>query len=206
MTENADSRLHWLRVLGAIALTALGALWPTTTCADEMPRVRSSSALIRGAIDDAVAWSPTFRRLVTAIGATDGIVYVEPGVCGHGVRACLNFSVTRAAGFRFLRVVVDLRNASTSNGRLDLIGTIGHELWHALEVLADRTLDTTEAIFQFYAREAPTIRNSFETTAAVAIGGRVRREAGGGVSLVAGECVRPQGVIRLDRWWIVPCV
>jgi hypothetical protein len=206
MKEDGRRRLRWLRVLGAVALSAAGAIWATETRAEEMPRVRSGSPFIRGVISDAIAWSPTFRRLVTAIGATDGIVYVEQGVCGHGVRACLNFTVTRAAGFRFLRILIDLRGASTQTGRLDLIGTIGHELWHALEVLADRTLTTAEAIFQFYAREVPTTHASFETKAAVAIGSRVRDEAGGGVSLASYECAGPRGVVSIDRWWVVPCV
>ncbi len=204
MKEDGRRRRRCLQMLGAVVLTALGALWPTDTRAEEMPRVRSGSPFIRGVLNDAMAWSPTFRRLVTAIGATDGIVYVEQGVCGHGVRACLNFTVTRAAGFRFLRVLVDLRNASTATGRLDLIGTIGHELWHALEVLGDRTLTTSAAIFQFYAREAPTTRNSFETAAAVSVGTRVRHEAGGGVSLLSNECAGPHGA--LDHWWVVPCL
>jgi hypothetical protein len=206
MKEDGRRRLRWLRLLGAVVLTAVGAVWPVETHAEEMPRVRSSSPFIRGVISDAIAWSPTFRRLVTAIGATDGIVYVEQGVCGHGVRACLNFTVTRAAGFRFLRILIDLRNASTRTGRLDLIGTIGHELWHAFEVLADQTLTTAQAIFQFYTREAPTTHDSFETAAAVSVGATVRREAGGGVSLVTEECAGSRGMIGNDRWWVVPCV
>jgi hypothetical protein len=106
----------------------------------------------------------------------------------------------------FLRILIDVRGASTQTGRVDLIGTIGHELWHALEVLADRTLTTAEAIFQFYAREVPTTHASFETKAAVAIGSRVRHEAGGGVSLASYECAGPRGVASIDRWWVVPCV
>jgi hypothetical protein len=31
----------------------------------------------------------TFRKPLTAIEATNGVVHVEPGSCGHGVRACL---------------------------------------------------------------------------------------------------------------------
>jgi hypothetical protein len=206
MKDDGRHRLGLLRLLGAVLLTAVAAVWPTETHAEEMPRVRSSSPFIRGVISDAIAWSPTFRRIVTAVAATDGIVYIEQGVCGHGVRACLNLTVTRAAGFRFLRILIDLRNASTPKGRLELIGTIGHELWHALEVLADRTLTTSQAIFHFYAREAPTTHAAFETAAAVSVGLRIRHEAGGGVPLVSEQCAEPAGAARVDRWWVVPCV
>jgi hypothetical protein len=210
MKEDGRRRLRWLRVLGAVVLTAVGAVWPTETRAEEMPRVRSGSPFIRGVISDAIAWSPTFRRIVTAISATDGIVYVEQGVCGHGVRACLNFTVTRAAGFRFLRVLIDVRGASTHTGRLDLIGTIGHELWHALEVLADRTLTTDVAIFHFYSREAPTARTSFETKAAVSTGLQVRHEAAGRATLVTQQasrdsCAGLQGMMSTDGLWTWSC-
>jgi hypothetical protein len=210
MKEDGRRRLGWLRVLGAVALTAVGAIWATETSAEEMPRVRSGSPFIRGVISDAVAWSPTFRKIVTAIGATDGIVYVEQGVCGHGVRACLNFTVTRAAGFRFLRILVDLRSTSTAKGRLDLIGTIGHELWHALEVLADRTLTTHTAIFHFYSREAPTSKDSFETAGAISAGLQVRHEAAGGATRVTqqasrDQCAGLQGMTSTDGLWTWSC-
>jgi hypothetical protein len=166
-----------------MVLTAAGAPWSARADALEIPRVRSSRQFIRDVIDQAIGASPTFRRLVAVIGATDGIVYVEEGVCRHGVRACLSLSVTRAAGFRFLRVLVDVQGASTHQGRLDLMGTIGHELWHALEVLSDRTLTTAAGVFQFYAREAPTANDAFETAAAVSIGYAIRSEVGDGAAL-----------------------
>ncbi len=172
--EGRRSR-HLLRVLVAMVLTAAGAV---RASAEDIPRVRSSHPFIRGVIDEAIEASPTFRKVVAAIAATDGIVYVEEGVCRHGVRACLSLSVTPSAGFRFLRVLVDVHSASTRQARQDLMGTIGHELWHALEVLGDPTLTTTAAVFQFYAREAPTVREAFETKAAVSIGHGIRREVG----------------------------
>ena len=53
-----------------------------------MSRVRSSSASILALIGQAAERSETFRRLVETIDASDGIVYVEEGTCGRGVRAC----------------------------------------------------------------------------------------------------------------------
>jgi hypothetical protein len=196
--RKAGMRSDWrctllrLLMLGTIVLTTASFASPVGVRAADMPRVRSSSAFIRGVIDDAIEASPTFRKLVTTIGGTDGIVYVEQGTCRHGVRACLSLSVTQSAGFRFLRILINLSAASTRKGRLDLIGTIGHELWHALEVLADRTLTTVAAIFQFYAREALTGHDAFETEAAVSAGARIRHEVGERVTLVKG--------VEVEKW------
>jgi hypothetical protein len=173
-----------LLMLGTIVLTTASFASPVRVRAEDMPRVRSSSPFIRAVIDDAIDASPTFRKLVATIGGTDGIVYVEQGTCRHGVRACLSLSVTQSAGFRFLRILINLSTASTHKGRLDLIATIGHELWHALEVLVDQALTTTAAIFQFYTREGLTAHDAFETTAAVSVGARIRHEVGERVTLV----------------------
>ena len=97
----------------------------------EMSHVRSHYEPLRALIARAVEQSPTFRRMAETINASDGIVYVEPGVCKHGVRACL-VKVTSAGGQRFLFVKVDIGRADRK-----LIASIGHELQHAVEVLSN---------------------------------------------------------------------
>jgi len=82
--------------------------------------VRSSNAELIALIDQAGERSATFRSLVDTINASDSIVFVEPGECGHGVRACF-VSVTAADNHRYMRVVVDTRKADW-----DLMGSIGH--------------------------------------------------------------------------------
>jgi hypothetical protein len=47
------------------------------------------------AIEQAIQQSPTFNQLVTAITATDGIMYVHYGECGRNALACLILAVTR---------------------------------------------------------------------------------------------------------------
>lgn len=136
---------------------------------DAAPRVRSTHAYIRAMIDEAAQRSATFRRLLAAIDKTDGIVYVEQGECGHRVRACLTMSVTATPEYRFLRVLVDARQPDW-----DVMSSIGHELQHALEVLENETLKTTESIFLYYAREGVTMGESFETAAAVRMGDAVK--------------------------------
>ena len=146
-----------------------------TTSADDGTgrRVRSSHAYIRAMIDEAVERSATFRKLVQSIEATDGIVYVEQGICGHNVRACLALHVTPAGAFRILRVVVDARQPDW-----EVMSSIGHELRHAIEVLENVTIKTSEAIYLFYAREGAMVKDSFETEAAVRAGNAVRNEVG----------------------------
>jgi hypothetical protein len=113
-----------------------------------MPRVRSTDATVARLITRAYALSLTFRRVVDSIDATNGIVYVQPGRCRLG-RACLLQSVTVAGPHRILRIVVDPRKAADD---CDLMGSIGHELWHAWEVLSDASLTSDAAMYFFYER------------------------------------------------------
>src|SRR5262245_23966644 len=70
----------------------------------DAPRVRTGDPDISILIQRATVLSPTFRRLAEAIQATDGIVYVQRGRCGHRVHTCLLFWMTVAGSNRILRV------------------------------------------------------------------------------------------------------
>jgi uncharacterized membrane protein len=122
-------------------------------------------------IDEAVRRSSTFRGIVAAIGATDGIVYVEHGACTHSLRACLTLDVTAAAGYRILRVIVDARQRDW-----DVMASIGHELRHALEVLQNPALVDTASVYLFYAQGREANNHPFETRAAIDAGFAVRNE------------------------------
>ena len=138
-----------------------------------LPRVRSTHAYIRAMIDEGATRSATLRRLIAAIEETNGIVYVEQGDCGHRVRACLTLSVTPAGDYRFLRVIVDARQPDW-----DVMSSIGHELKHALEVLSEPALTSSESVFLYFTREGLTMGESFETPEAVRAGNAVRSEVG----------------------------
>jgi hypothetical protein len=155
----------------AAAVVVGGSIGTAAADAIDMPRVRSSHAYIRAMIDEAARRSPSFRRLIEAIEATDGIVYVEDGTCGHSVRACLSLSISAAAQFRILRVLVDARQPDW-----DVMASIAHELRHAIEVLENARITTPEAIYFFYKYEARAAGESFETEAAVRAGNAVRQE------------------------------
>ena len=154
------------------ALTAAGLLGvPDARAEGPGPRVRTSHAYLRAMISEAALRSPTFRGIVAAIEATDGIVYVEHGACKPGIRACLVMDVTPAASFRILRVIVDARQPDW-----DVMASIGHELRHALEVLENRGIVDNASLYFFYAEKRDAKDRPFETRAATDAGFAVRRE------------------------------
>ena len=109
-------RAHALPAMLAGALFGCGAvpsgLAYRGSAVDEPPRitrVRAQSDAIAVAIREAVERSSTFQALLTTIDATDGLVYVEEGRCGHSVRACLVLSVKIAGPSRLLRIKIDAR-------------------------------------------------------------------------------------------------
>jgi len=138
-------------------------------------RVRSSNPFIAAVIDEAAERSRVFRRLIERIDASDGLVYIDDGKCGHGVRACLILSVQVAGPYRLLRIVV---NARREKKACDLMASIGHELQHAIEVLGEPKVRDYHTAYAFYEHEGSTdwTKASFETAAALRTGFAVRDE------------------------------
>jgi hypothetical protein len=173
MTAYSLSRL-W-RVSVEIVVVMILVWLPVPTSADpraKLPRVRpNDSPSIAGLLDEGTNRSATFRRLVETIDATDGIVYVQEGRCGHHVRACLALSVQLAGPNRILRIVVDMRRDHD-----ELIAAIGHELQHAVETLSDPHVRNDATIFSLFDRIGPTDRGRFETQAAIRAGTAVWTE------------------------------
>jgi len=140
-----------------------------------LPRVRSTSPRLAAVIEDARERSLTFRNLTETINESDGIVFVQEGQCGHGVRACLT-SVTVAGTNRVLWVRIDTTRVDW-NADWDLMGAIGHELRHAVEVLSDRTVTNGATMYFFYLKKGSRSQTgTFETRAAVQAGEAVRAE------------------------------
>jgi len=150
--------------------------WPRLLLAagwEEMPRLRSGNPIIVRMIAKADRQSTTFHGLLEDITRTDGIVYIEAGFCGHGVRACVPHSMAQSGSFRLLRILIDPRY--TKSDARHLADVVAHELQHALEILADPKITNGAAIFMFYSRETLP-GGAFETAAAIRIGERVARE------------------------------
>jgi hypothetical protein len=135
---------------------------PSASPAEPVAGVRTDDAVLAGLIRDATERSPTFRRLVEAIRATDGIVLIERGRCGHYVRSCLAYWMVMAGPHRILRVVVDARKAGD-----EAAASIGHELQHAVEVLANPNVRTGVEMHAFFERIGVRRVRGFETRAAV---------------------------------------
>lgn len=159
-------------VAGGTAVSAQGAFESQTTPPVPASHIRSTSPAIAAVMLEATGRSETFRSLVATINASDGLVYVEDGKCGHGVRACLVFSVTIAGPYRLLRVVVDAKRAD-----LELKGLLGHELQHVVEVLSNPSLTSGSAMYFFYRQIGYSSGDRFETEAARLTGDTVRAEA-----------------------------
>ena len=139
----------------------------------QVRRVRSLDVPITKLMEQAVARSPTFKRLVATVEASNGIVYIEAGLCPGRVLACLPSWMVSSGGNRFMRIVVD-RQRFDSDGLL--VGAIAHELQHAIEVLGDRFVTDSTKMFFFYRRYAPTGKEQFETLEAIQAGMAVENE------------------------------
>ena len=140
----------------------------------DLTRLRSGNPAIASLIADADSESTTFRKLVEELARTDGLVYVETGRCGHGVRACVPHSMALAGRFRLLHILLDPHDLQSVPSER-LAGLIAHELRHALELLSDPAVTNDAAMFMFYRRDAPP-HGAFETAAATLVGDQVSRE------------------------------
>src|SRR5262245_4178733 len=144
----------------------------TTSIGGILARVRPLSPRVSAAVIDAAAQSKTFRGLIEQINTTDGIVYIVDGDCGQrAVHACLKWVMTPAGSHRVLRILIDNRQTDR-----EAMGSIGHELQHAVEVLSDPTVRTPSQMYLLYRRLCPQCGLLFETEAAVRAGDAVRGE------------------------------
>ena len=125
------------------------------------------SALIRQATDR----SPTFRGIVDAIHASDGIVYVQRDRCRHYVRSCLVIWMGLAGPNRVLRV-----NVAGGKNDIETMASIAHELRHVLEVLSEPGVRSSAGMYQFYRSNHARRGETFETAAAIDAGDAVYKE------------------------------
>jgi len=161
-----------------IAVIGCGLALPASAGGDESVaatvrrQVRSHNATIVKIIEQASGQSETFRSLIGMINAGNGIVYVENGPCLGNMQACLVTVTPARANHRVLHVRVDVVKAGE-----DLVGSIGHELYHATEILGSPAVTSGDAMFSMYSRIGYAVPGGgFETSAAVKAGNAVRKE------------------------------
>ena len=162
---SARRAVAWVALLGILGIERLEGL------SQEAPRVRTEDSELSRLIQVATARSPTFRQLKHAIEATNGLVYVVRGRCGHRVHACLVLWMGVTDQHRILRVVVE-----DARPEVEAMASIGHELTHALEVLSDPSVVTSHGMFALYRRNGAIQRETFETDEAIATGNAVFNE------------------------------
>ena len=95
------------------------------------------------------------------------------GNANRPVRACLHMSVELSSENRILRIFVSPRRAPGCQ----LIGSIGHELQHALEALRNPRIRNGFAMSSFFHQIGPEGSHRFETQKPEHIGSAVAREA-----------------------------
>ncbi len=84
MTPSSRPDPIYTTTCAALLMLALVPTAATAQSTRSVSRVRSENPQIAQLIADAPSVSATFRDLVSAINATNGIVYVESGRCGRG--------------------------------------------------------------------------------------------------------------------------
>jgi hypothetical protein len=161
-------------------ISAQSAAPGTTSPTDEVRirRVRSEDPTITALIAQASEGSATFQAFLDMIDRSDGLVYIERGRCRHGGAACMALTVKLAGPNRMLRIVIDQRRADCD---LDLMASIGHELWHAIEVLREPSLRSYAHLYHFFSRDGRHTERAgsfgaWETPAAIKAGFTVLEE------------------------------
>lgn len=135
--------------------------------------VRGTNPRLTRLISGAERASATFRCVHDILGRTDGRVYVHEGQCGRGLFACLMMRMHIAGPYRLLTVTIDLRRRPDA----DTMASIGHELWHAVEVLREPNVRDEVGMFSLFEQIGLTReRGRYETREAIRIGDAVLHE------------------------------
>jgi hypothetical protein len=140
-------------------------------------RVRAGDARIQMLLAQGIRRSATFASLVSALSATDVIVYIEPVRSLPPLTSGRLLLISQVhTAQRYLRIQV-LSQMPAS----DLISTIGHELQHALEVAAASDVQDQSGLERLYRQigQAGSAKQSYDTAAAQEAGRRIRMELAG---------------------------
>jgi hypothetical protein len=167
-----------LWVAPALLTTTLAAMPdPSSMLSSPDRRVRSVDRRIIELLHKGVERSPTFAQLVTALNATDVIVYIERVGTLPTTLAGRLLLLPFAGNQRYLRIQIrgDLP-------AMELIALIGHELRHALEIAEHPTVRDESAMLALYQRighQSTGAWHTFDTQAAQSAGRQVRMELAG---------------------------
>jgi hypothetical protein len=173
----------WRRRLERQLLVVTSALVCTFTSSaaatiDSQTHVRSTDGPTLQLIEEGTRRSATFRTLVAGINDSDGIVYVERGICAFGhVNGCVLPFIAPTPGHRYLRILVTPDQYRVSHDQV--LALIAHELQHAREVIGHADVIDVATMEDMYRRIGTPItgrQSGYETSAARAAGDRVLGE------------------------------
>jgi len=149
------------------------------------PHVRPQTADARALLAEGIARSPALRDMVDRLERSDVIVYIRHRVfAGNHLDGWIAI-LSNVRGQRYL--VIELACGRTVP---DQIGTLGHELHHALEIAGEPSIVDARSLAAFYERVGMDIGGygsvrTFETLGARQAGLRVRRDATTKTAIVA---------------------
>lgn len=136
--------------------------------------VRAADAVITRALRHGHVASATFRELLAALERSDLVVHIERGQPGVGAAGSTRF-VTTAGGTRYVRITVDVADASGAS-----VALLGHELRHALEIASNPWVVDEATCRELYEKigrvSCRRPASCFETAAAQAAGRQVLSE------------------------------
>jgi hypothetical protein len=177
------ARFRMLTRCRTLAIASAGVLLLTAAPAiaqDEMPppppHVRPETAALRALVDEAAERSPEIRGLIDRLEALDVTVYIRTRLFTQidlEGRVALMAATT---GRRYLMIELACGRSGVAQ-----MATLGHELYHALEIAREPSIVDARSLAAFYARigiqTGDTVgRQTFETEAAASAGQRARRD------------------------------
>lgn len=169
--------------------------------------VRASDAKIENLIREGCSKSATFLGLFRELQSSDWVVFVQSGSCPiPGIRGCLLHRVGTFQHQRYLRIII----TRTAPSDAEAIGTIGHELQHAVEVVRHRQVTDASSIRDLYRRIGYVTKRTqmgeiYETAAALRAGAavleqlRARRPKEHGTAISGREGCGQMSALGCDR-------
>jgi hypothetical protein len=151
--------------------------WPAAAATDVPARVRSTNGPTLQLIQEGAERSATFRTLVDGINHSDGIVYVERGICAFGrVNGCVLPFIAATQGHRYIRILVTPDTYRVSHDHL--LALIAHELQHAHEVIEHANVIDVATMEEMYRRIGTPLtgHSGYETSEARSAGDTVLGE------------------------------
>jgi hypothetical protein len=137
--------------------------------------VRTTEPKVRSLIEQGLARSESFRRLVNTLNQSDVVVYIDPKITRQTLGAYLSHNVVSTGGRRYLHIAVGLHG-----GDIRLVALLAHELQHAVEVSQDPDARDSKGVARLFAKLASTrgcgISSCEETEAALDVQAAVDAE------------------------------